>query len=66
MSDTPALTEEKLIRAFERLGDYVARRRKRAVIAVYGGAGIMLTIDRARTTNDVDTVVQGAEHGDVM
>lgn len=26
----------------------------------------MLTINRARTTNDVDTVVDGAEHGDVM
>jgi hypothetical protein len=58
------LSRAAMIRAFDIMGEYLARRRTLAEIAVYGGGAIILQFDWRASSQDVDAVVVSAgNHG---
>lgn len=59
------LQREKLLEALSTLGDVLSDRGLRYHVAVVGGAGLLLSIDVARPTQDVDVVAVGADDQDL-
>ena len=50
------------LKAFERIGQILQRRRQRAEIAVYGGTALLLSFDEAReTTRDADVSIRSGD-----
>ncbi|MCS4089170.1 hypothetical protein [Rhizobium sp. BK176] len=64
MNDRP-LNRKMLEKAFNKLGEILARKKVLGEIAVYGGTAVMLQLEYRENTADVDCVVS-VGHGPVM
>jgi hypothetical protein len=64
MNDRP-LNRKTLEKAFNKLGEILARKKVLGEIAVYGGTAVMLQLEYRENTADVDCVVS-VGHGPVM
>jgi hypothetical protein len=63
---TERLLDRKMLeKAFEKMGEVLARKKVMGEIAVYGGTAVMLQLEYRENTADVDCVV-GVGHGPVM
>ncbi len=60
----PLLDRQSIIKAFQRLGDRLARRGVVADVYVFGGAAMALAYDARRATRDIDAIFQ--PHGVVL
>lgn len=61
----PQLDRKMLEKAFNRLGELLARKKIMGELAVYGGTAVMLQLEYRENTADVDCIVS-VGHGPVM
>lgn len=57
------LTRAEVEGALHEVGELLARQRRMADIAIYGGAAILLQFEATFVTGDVDATVEGGDHG---
>lgn len=57
------LTRDDVETGFREVGEILHRARKVAEIAVHGGVAVMLQLDAAFRTRDVNAVVEAGDHG---
>jgi hypothetical protein len=60
------LSKSDVEAALHDVGEIMARERKVAEIAIYGGSALLLQYDLAFRTGDVDMRVEGGDHGALM